>query len=505
MALDATIKCKACVFRYMSNRDTLIVMLKENVKDDLGVIRSARWTIAVLSLSALLASIGTSIANVALPSVGVAFDVAFSDVQWIVLAYLLAVTASTVGAGRLGDAKGRRRTFVSGVILFSIASAVCSFAPTLWVLIAARVAQGLGAAAMMALSMALVSEIVPKERVGRALGTMGSMSAVGTALGPMLGGFLIAEFGWRAIFLINVPLGLIAAALAIKHLPSDRPEPKNAPIRMDLPGTVLLASALGAFSLSMTSGGGSFGWINTILLVSSAVCLGFFAFVQTRSASPLIKVEILRDQQLISGLMMSVLVTAVVMASLVVGPFYLSGGLGLGTFELGLVMSCGPLVAALVGAPAGRAVDHFGTYRMTLAGLAAMTIGAVSLASLPLSVGVIGYVAPLVVLVAGYAVFQAANNTAVMARSRSEDRGMISGLVSLSRNFGLIIGASAMGAIFAAFSGGGDPKSVAKGMNVTFAAAGVLVVLAITIAFAGRAICRRAGSAACGDRLPAVV
>ena len=124
MALDATIKCKACVFRYMSNRDTLIVMLKENVKDDLGVIRSARWTIAVLSLSALLASIGTSIANVALPSVGVAFDFAFSDVQWIVLAYLLAVTASTVRAGRLGDAKGRRRTFVSGVILFSIASAV---------------------------------------------------------------------------------------------------------------------------------------------------------------------------------------------------------------------------------------------------------------------------------------------------------------------------------------------------------------------------------------------
>lgn len=484
-------------------------MLKENIKDDhlteiQAVPTSARWTIAVLSLSVLLASIGTSIANVALPSFGAAFDAIFSDVQWIVLAYLLSVTASTVGVGRLGDAKGRRRTFVSGVILFTVASAVCSFAPTLWVLIAARVAQGLGAAAMIALSMALISEIVPKERVGRALGTMGSMSAVGTALGPMLGGVLIAEFGWRAIFLINLPLGLIAAALAVKHLPSDRPGPKSAPIKMDLPGTILLASALVAFSLSMTSGRGSFGWLNAILLGSSAVCFGLFALVQKRSASPLIKVAILRDVPLISGLVMSMLVTAVVMASLVVGPFYLTRGLGLGTFELGLVMSCGPLVAALVGAPAGRAADHFGTHRTTLTGLAAMVIGAVFLASLPLSVGVIGYVAPLAVLVAGYAVFQSANNTAVMARSRSEDRGVISGLASLSRNFGLIIGASAMGAVFAAFSSGGAPGDIATGMNVTFAAAGVLVVVAIAIALAGRAICRRAGSSACGDRLPAV-
>src|SRR6267154_1772812 len=149
---------------------------------------SVRWALASLSLSMLLPSLGTSIANVGLPNLAQAFNASFQEVQWIVLAYLLAITTLIVSVGRLGDITGRRRLLLSGIFLFSVASLLCGIAPTLWLLIAARAAQGLGAAIMMALTMAFVGETVPKERTGSAMGLLGTMSEIGTALGPSVGG-----------------------------------------------------------------------------------------------------------------------------------------------------------------------------------------------------------------------------------------------------------------------------------------------------------------------------
>ena len=169
----------------------------------------------------LLSSLGTSIANVGLPTLAQAFDASFQEVQWIVLAYLLAITTLIVSVGRLGDITGRRRLLLAGIVLFTVASVLCGVAPTLWLLIAARAAQGLGAAIMMALTMAFVGETVPKARTGSAMGLLGTMSAIGTALGPSLGGVLIAGFGWRAIFLVNVPLGILTFLLALS-LPARR-------------------------------------------------------------------------------------------------------------------------------------------------------------------------------------------------------------------------------------------------------------------------------------------
>ncbi len=144
----------------------------------------ARWALASLSLAMLMSSLGTSIANVGLPGMGEAFAASFPQVQWIVLAYLLASTTLIVSVGRLGDIVGRRRLLLAGVALFTAASALCGAATTLWTLVAARALQGLGAAVMTALSMALIGEAVPKARTGSAMGLLGTMSAVGTALGP---------------------------------------------------------------------------------------------------------------------------------------------------------------------------------------------------------------------------------------------------------------------------------------------------------------------------------
>lgn len=452
---------------------------------------AAKWALASLSLTTLLASLGTSIANVGLPTLTQAFGATFQDVQWVVLAYLLAMTTVIVSVGRLGDLMGRRRLLLGGIVLFTAASALCAAAPGLPMLIAARAAQGVGAAVMMALTMAFVADTVPKSRTGTAMGLLGTTSAVGTALGPTLGGALIAAFGWPAIFLACAPLGLLALFLAQRFLPLDcRAANAKAPA-FDHPGTVLLALTLVAYALAVTQGRGHFGPANAALLGASAVAGGLFVFVQKKAASPLIRLAMFRTPALTSGFVMSALVTTVMMATLVVGPFYLSGALGLNAAQVGLAMSCGPAVAALAGVPAGRLVDRFGPYGTTVAGLAAMALGASPLPFVADRWAVPGYVAPLAVITAGYALFQAANNTAVMTDIAADQRGVVSGLLNLSRNLGLVTGASVMGAVYALGSGAanaasGDPAAAAAGMRFTFAVAAALILAALAIAAASR-------------------
>jgi EmrB/QacA subfamily drug resistance transporter len=450
---------------------------------------SVPWVLASLSLCMLLSSLSTSIANVALPVLAIAFTASFQQVQWVVLAYLLAITTLIVSVGRLGDMIGRKRLLLVGTLLFTAASVVCGVTPTLWLLIVARAGQGVGAAIMMALTLAFVSETVAKDKTGSAMGLLGTMSAIGTALGPSLGGVLIAGVGWRSIFLVNLPLGVLAFLLAYHHLPADRPTPKQGQIGFDRIGTVLLAVTLAAYALAMTIGRGSFSPANAALLLGAVLGIGLFVLTEMRAVSPLIRLTIFRDKALTAGLATSALVSTVMMATLVVGPFYLSLALGLDAAAVGFVMSVAPIVAALTGVPAGRVVDRFGPQRMITAGLVGIAVGCSLLCLIPVTLAVPGYVAPNVVITAGYALFQAANNTAVMTDVSPDQRGIISGMLSLSRNLGLITGASVMGAVFALASATSDiaaarPDAVASGMRVTFGVAAVLIVGAIGIAIA---------------------
>ena len=476
-----------------------------SAEHDETVARSAqrtppvRWALASLSLSMLLSALGTSIANVALPTLAQAFTATFQEVQWVVLAYLLAITTLIVSVGRLGDLTGRRRLLLAGIFLFTAASVLSGLAPTLGLLIGARAVQGLGAAIMMALTMAFVGEMVPKEKTGSAMGLLGTMSAIGTALGPSLGGILIAGLGWRAIFFINVPLGILALLLAYRYLPVDRREPKTDRARFDSVGTLLLALTLGAYALAMTMGHGSFGRLNLALLLAAVFGVALFVAAERRAASPLIRLTMFRNPLLSAGFSTSALVTTVVMATLVVGPFYLSRALGLDAARVGLVMSSGPIVAALTGVPAGRFVDRLGAHRMSIVGLTAMAAGSSVLTMLPTRFGIPGYIAPLVVITAGYALFQAANNTAVMTNIRPDQRGVTSGMLNLSRNLGLITGASVMGTVFALGSSTTNimtarPQAVAAGMRITFAVAAALILVALAIAVGSRVLSRHISS-----------
>lgn len=448
--------------------------------------QSAGAALAGFSLTLLLPSLGSSIANIALPSVATAFRASFQEVQWVVLAYLLAVTTLVVGAGRLGDLLGRRRLLLAGIGVFIGGSILCASAASLEMLLAGRAVQGAGAAAMMSLGLAFVGDIVPKDKAGSAMGWLGAMSATGTALGPSLGGVLIAGFGWPSIFAVNVPLGLLALGLAALYLPRDEMGARASRADFDVTGTAVLGLTLAAYALAMTVGRGHFSMVNGGLLASALLGLGIFARVESRASSPLVHVAVWSNPWLRGGLLASGIVAAVVMSTLVVGPFYLAGAFGLSPARVGLLLSVGPLMSALAGVPAGKMVDRYGASSMTRAGLVGMALGAAMLSLMPVRVGVLGYAASLVVLTISYAQFQAANNTAVMAVVGSDKRGAMSGMLSLSRNLGLITGASILGAVFAAAAGSGQglpqgATDVVTGMRVTFAVAGSLVVAALGI------------------------
>ncbi|MBV7576454.1 MFS transporter [Pseudomonas sp. PDM32] len=457
---------------------------------------SIRGALASLSLSMLLSSLGTSIANVGLPTLAAAFSASFQQVQWVVLAYLLAITALIVSVGRLGDIVGRRRLLLIGMGVFTAASVLCAVSSSLGLLIAARALQGIGAAIMMALTLALVSEAVPKAKLGSAMGLLGTMSAIGTSLGPTLGGFLIAHSGWQSIFLLNVPLGVLAMGLAQRFLPKDDLEKRADRAGFDVLGTLVLVLTLLAYALAMTLGRDRFAPLNLALLLVAVVGSGVFVFVERSAGSPLVRLTMFRNVQLSAGFAMSLLVTTVVMASLVVGPFYLTGALALNAASVGLVMSTGPLVAALVGVPAGRWVDSLGAHRSGTLGLLAMLTGACLLPAVPTGFGALGYIVPLAVMTAGYALFQAANNTAVLADSTPQERGVVSGLLGLSRNLGLITGAGVMGAVFAFGTASHDvlqapPEAIAQGMRLTFAVAAGLICIALAIGAVSKILSRR--------------
>lgn len=392
-----------------------------------------RFVSITLAFPMLLASLGTSIANIALPTLAKDFAAPFADVQPVVVGYLATLTIGVLVAGRIGDRFGLKPTLVAGLLIFAAASAGCALATNLTWLVCARGLQGFGAAFLMTLSMALMRQMADKERIGRAMGVLGTVSAIGTALGPSIGGLLIPVFGWRSLFLIQVPAAVLAMILAATLLPSHQDK--------ETPKAVRLASVL--------------------------------------------------NGSLVASLAINLLVAAVMMTTLVVGPFYLGLGLGLKPAQVGLVMTIGPVISIISGIPSGRIVDLWGSGKVLTGGLALLGSGSILLVLLPAWLGVIGYVAPIALLTVGYQLFQAANNTAVLSDAPASARGTISGILSLSRNLGLIAGASLMGAVFAVGAGtheiaATDPSAIGQGMRWTFLLASALIVMAIGLNFGAR-------------------
>lgn len=441
-----------------------------------------------LALSVLVASLGTSAANVALPTIARDLHGTFAQAQWVALAYLLAMTATSLTVGHLGDLLGRRRVLVIGIGIFTGGAALCAVAPSLEMLIAARAVQGVGAAVMMALPLARARDMVPHERLGRTMGLLGTTAAIGTASGPALGGVLIAVSGWPAIFAAMVPLGLATATLTALTGRAARDQGTPRP-GFDLGGVLLLTAAVALYTLGVTAPGGSPSWPMLPLLGGAVIVAALFTLRERRAAHPLLPPALLRTPGVSVGAVLNLLVGTVMMSTLVVGPFFLAGALHLSPAAIGATMAAGPVASICTGVLAGRAVDRFGPRLMTVSGLGAMVVGALALALLPGWWGLPGYVTGTVLLAPGYQLFLAANNTGVLSAAPADRRGATSGLLGLSRNLGLVTGASVLATLFASASGAPEvamaaPEALTSALRATFLATAALLAIATALALA---------------------
>ncbi|GGO61425.1 Major Facilitator Superfamily protein [Roseovarius pacificus] len=443
--------------------------------------------LTALAAASLTASLGISVASVLLPTLTRSFDVTVSQAQWVVLAYLMAVTVTIVSAGRLGDLFGHRRVMIAGLSVFIAASVLCATAPSLGLLILGRVLQGVGGAILIALTMSIARDLVPSGQLGKAMGLLGTTSATGTALGPSLGGLVLAWSDWRMAFWLLGAVAGLTLALVILAIRRDRLRERASIRSLDLPGTALLIAALGAYSLATSGGATGVPVSQAVLVVVALAAAACFVMVETRASAPLVPMAVLTDKRTGAGVAMNIVVGTVMMATLVVGPFFLTFSLGLGEAVVGLVLAVGPVVAALSGVPSGWLTDRFGARRVMLAGLMQTMLGLLCLAFLPRQFGVGGYIAALIVLTPAFQLFLAANNTAVMSGASPEQRGRLSGLLGLSRNLGLMTGASAMSTLFVTVMGTGDAaeapvSDVSHAFSMTFSAAAALALLALFLA-----------------------
>lgn len=397
-------------------------------------------------LSIVLASLGTSTAAVTLPVLSDDFQGQRFDATLVVSIYILATTTLIVPVGRVGDIIGKRRVIISGLCIYILGAFLAFHAFTLPMLVASRFIQGAGAAAMLTMPLALVRDLVSTGQIGRWMGGLGTMSAIGTAAGPAIGGVVVAHFGWRAVYLLQIPIALAALTICLLYLHSQKDASEQKGI--DIAGACSLAIFLAAVTFLVSDIANGFDLSSALFTVISIAAIAVFVSIEARTDAPIIPLELLRSAHLRRSLLMHAIVSLVMMGILVVGPFFLTEGLELTTTQMGLIMSVGPISSALSGIPAGRLTEKIGAGRTVFVGAAAMVVATAAMAGLPYLFGLVGFILAFVMLAPSYQIFLAALNTAVMEKASAQDQGVTSGVLNLSRNFGFILGAGAVSIVF---------------------------------------------------------
>lgn len=402
-----------------------------------------------LALSMLISTLGVSIAQVALPTFVDVFEASMTQAQWVTISYLIAVTATVLGAGSLGDMVGRCKLLRVGTIIFMVTSFFCAASFSLPALIVSRIFQGIGGVIIMSQVLALASTELPERKTGAAMGLLCITAAVGTALGPVIGGVMIDAMGWRSIFFIMLPLGVLSYLLSLQFLREGSSKNETYQRKFDGLGVLSIAIFCTFYALLATLDRALFHATGWFFLGGTIVSAYAFFQSQKKAKNPVVGLALLKNKKLNGALFASFTVDSVAMTTLVVGPFYLSYALELSPVYVGGVMAVGPFLAALSGYPAGMLVDVWGAQKAVFIGMFQVLLGVLSFIFLPLLMGVSGYMMSLAILAPGRQLFLAANNTLVMLSFAQEKRGLISGALNLSRNLGLLTGASLMSTIFA--------------------------------------------------------
>lgn len=433
-----------------------------------------------------MGQLDASIVSLAFPVLRTEFETTLGAVQWVGLSYLLVLVALVPAVGRLADMVGRKLLYTYGFIGFIVGSALCGFAPNLLWLDIFRAFQALGAAMMQANSVAIITHAMPREKLGRGIGVQGAAQALGLSLGPAVGGLLIGLGGWRWIFFVNVPVGLVGTIAGWYLIPRSRDLHKGA--RFDWAGLALFVPALSALLIAL-SYGNELGWTSGAVvgaLIGAGMLAIAFVARERSTKMPMIDLALFTRATFSAGIASGLLSYLVLFGSLFVAPFFLEADLGLSPAGTGALLTALPIALGLTAPLAGHAADRLGPRLPTVAG---MLVAAVALAMLSFAHdGALVIGAEFTLLGIGLGLFTPANNAAIMGAAPPHHAGMASGVLNMTRGLGTSLGLSLTGAVFALVAGSrADPALVAEGFSAsTLFLAAMAIVAAILAALRGK-------------------
>ena len=407
-----------------------------------------RWLfLAVVMIGTFMGPFDGSVVNIALPRLTQYFHVPVTTVEWVVIAYLLTISTFLFTFGRLGDMIGLKRVYLAGFFVFVGGSLLCSLAPNVWVLVASRVLQAVGAGMLFAMGPAIVTKNVPPRQRGQALGLVGVSVSAGLAVGPTLGGLIIGTLDWRWIFLVNLPVGIVAGMLAYRVLPADT----HTKQRFDPAGATFSFCALFPLLLVLSKGQ-AWGWGTPLvvgLVVMALVGAAAFIYTETHVAQPLLDLYLFRNR-LFSAATGSAMASYVVAATvLFIMPFYLIQVRGFSVEHAGLLLTPLPVMTAIFGPLAGGLSDRMGSRILSTTGLAVSLVGVLSLIPMSEHTPIWGIVLRMGVVGLGLGLFTPPNTSAIMGSVPRKRFGIASGTVATARNVGQVLGVSMAGMVLA--------------------------------------------------------
>jgi EmrB/QacA subfamily drug resistance transporter len=408
-----------------------------------------RWVVLALSgTAAFMTTLDSSIVNIALPSIAHAFGAALtSAVEWILIGYLVVIAATLLTFGRVADSLGRKPLFLGGLLIFTLGSALCGASPSLVALIAARGFQGLGAAAIFSVNIAMITRAFPAAERGRALGINAILVALGVSIGPTIGGLLTQLLTWRWIFYVNLPIGAIVILLGWRVL-TERPRWKQQDF--DFPGAAVLAVGLAALTLGL-SFGQEWGWTSPELLAVLLVALLALVasiWIERHVPAPILDPVLLRNWTFEFASLTFMLAMLALFAVSFLLPFYLEELQGLEAVQTGLRLTPLPLALAVVAPISGALADRMGSRWLSPVGLAIACSGLLLLSQLTETTTTAYLVICLIVTGIGQGIFQAPNTRTIMGAAPREEQGVASGVLATARVVGQSLSVAVAGAVF---------------------------------------------------------
>jgi EmrB/QacA subfamily drug resistance transporter len=406
------------------------------------------WVLLAVGIASLMSALDGSVVNIILPVVSRSFGSDVATVEWVVAIYLLVVSALLLSFGRLGDLRGNKPVYLVGLIVFVLGSILSGTAPNAPALIGFRALQALGAAMLLANTPAILTKSFPAEQRGQALGMQATMTYLGLTLGPSLGGWLATQFSWRAVFYINVPIGLLALWLSLRFIPAE--QVAGAAERFDLIGALTFTGGLVAFLLALNQGA-EWGWASPpilALVTSAAVLLAVFLVVEGRLGSPMLDLSLFRSRLFSAATGSAVLNYICVYSVLFLLPFYLIQGRNLDPAHAGLLLTAQPIAMAIAAPISGTLSDRIGSRLPGTVGMGVLALGLFLLSRLDAASPLSGVVIGLVVVGLGTGIFISPNSSALMGSAPRRRQGIAAGVLGTARNVGMVLGVGIAGAVF---------------------------------------------------------